>query len=169
MVCSVQDHTGTTVSLLSGPIVFLKGSRPTLTPTEDSDFYMWDTILAVFFIVSTSATDRNRVWVDDVAMISPATAKRIKQNTRVVTLLHPRKRWRGASAKQRAWKRDLERCEIPWWWLVAFSKEQTCCIPLGINWPERHRRNNTVILLLWKPPKGDECVFSCTHSCITNL
>lgn len=70
--------------------------------------------------------------------LSPQKKKRKKErrkNTRVVTIVRLQENGGELLPNKELEKGFLERCEIPCGVICGFSKEQTYCIPPGINWP----------------------------------
>lgn len=125
----VWSHRKNSLSLLFSPVVFSE-NHPKLCPPPPPPgvgsggggfvcFFVGDT-RGSSIIVSMSATDRKvqkqslSWWCGKMNSHHKKKRKKEKQKHMRCRYNPPAEKWRRAAAKQRPWKRVLERCEIPW-------------------------------------------------------
>lgn len=143
----MQDLIGTTaVCLLPHPVVFFlkktktkqtkKASQTVSCCSSSSSLYTGYTpgsfvVLGVFVIVSMSVMDTkvqelSLSWWCGNDFSRHKTKKKGKENNKrgCCYNLPAEKKWRGAPAKQRAWKRVLDQSEIPWMWFVVLVRSK---------------------------------------------
>lgn len=115
---------------------------------------MWETLVAVCHCFRVSIKQKSTetefelmMWQSDLSRHNNKKKKKKKEGkkkTWVVTIVRLQKNGGELLPNKELGKGFLERCEIPCGVICGFSKEQTYCIPPGINWPERDREDNTV-------------------------
>lgn len=108
-------------------------------------------VLSLFPFQRQTEEYRNRVRVDDVAKwpLSPqkweeekGKKKKRKNKTHELSLESACRKMEGSCCQTKSLKRGFGAMGNSLGVICGFfSKEQTCCIPPGISWPERDRRD----------------------------